>query len=276
MSKDFIDYDKEDRAGLVIKSANVQIQEVTTEELRKINKFTLEPLKAEEVFSFKLAMCDNETDDRNYEPFNLQSLKDMQKLYIGKTVIKDHFRRADNQVARVYDTELNYEDGKLTKAGEPFATLVAKCYMIKTSSNEDLIADIKAGIKKEVSTSCLPKKAICSICGVDNKKTYCSHFWGKEYEKPDGSRATCYFTLDGVKEAYEVSFVAVPAQPRAGTTKNYGGVPEAKPDEKPEVIADEKDAEINNDTKDLEANLRIKALESFIFSQKSKEDFKNE
>ena len=260
--------DKSEREGLITKSAEVSIQEVTAEELRKINKFTLEPLKAEDVFSFKMSMCDNETDDRNFEPFSLQSLKDMQKLYIEKTVIKDHFRKADNQVARVYDTELAYEDGKLTKAGEPFARLVAKCYMIKTASNADLIADIKAGIKKEVSTSCRPKKAICSICGVDNIKTYCSHFWGKEYEKADGTKDICYFTLDGVEEAYEVSFVVVPAQPRAGTTKNYGGIPEKKPETTPE--------DHTNKTKDLETDLRIKTLESFIFTQNQEEESINE
>lgn len=269
---DFNDFEKSDREGLVTKSAEVSIQEVTDEELKKINKLTLEPLKAEDVFTFKMSMCDNETDDRNYEPFNLQSLKDMKKLYVGKTVIKDHYRKADNQVARVYDTDLVYEDGKLTKAGEPFARLVAKCYMVKTASNADLIADIKAGIKKEVSTSCRAKKAVCSICGVDNMKTYCSHFWGKEYDKADGTRATCYFTLDGVKEAYEVSFVAVPAQPRAGTTKTYGG---QLPDEKPEVKAENgienTENETNNVEKDLETNLKIRSIESFIFSQK--EDF---
>ena len=276
-----LEFDKSEREGLITKSADVQIQEVTDEELKKINKLTLEPLKAEEVFTFKMSMCDNETDDRNYEPFNLQALKDMKKLYVGKTVIKDHSRRADNQVARVYDTELIYEDGKLTKAGEPFARLVAKCYMIKTASNADLIADIKAGIKKEVSTSCRPKKAVCSICGVDNMKTYCVHFGGKEYEKADGTKATCYFTLDGVKEAYEVSFVAVPAQPRAGTTKNYGGLPEEKPENTLEKGTEctenaEKDAEINNQvTEDLEINLKIKTLESFIFTQ-NEEDLKNE
>ena len=274
MPNDFINYDKSEREGLVTKSADVSIQEVTAEELRKINKLTLEPLKAEDVFTFKMSMCDNETDDRNYEPFNLQALKDMKKLYVGKTVIKDHYRRADNQVARVYDTELVYEDDKTTKAGEPFARLVAKCYMIKTASNADLIADIKAGIKKEVSTSCRPKKAVCSICGVDNMKTYCSHWWGKEYATADGTNRTCYFTLDGVKEAYEVSFVAVPAQPRAGTTKNYGGLPEEKPENTPEIAEESAKNETQNE-KDLEANLKIRALESFIFTQ-NEEDFKNE
>lgn len=257
--------EKEIREGMIVKSADVSIQEVDAKELEKINKFTLEPLTADDVFTFKMSMCDNETDDRNYEPFNLNALKDMKRLYVGKTVIKDHFRRADNQVARVYDTELVYEDGKTTKAGEPFARLVAKCYMIKTASNADLIADIKAGIKKEVSTSCTPKKAVCSICGVDNMKTYCSHWWGKEYAMADGSKRVCYFTLDGVKEAYEVSFVAVPAQPRAGTTKHYGGVPMEKGNaetEKPEETP-----VTNSENKGSKADPRIRISESFIFTQ---------
>lgn len=270
MPKVLDEYDKSERNGLIVKSADVQIQEVTDEELRKINKLTLVPLKAEEVFVFKMSMCDNETDDRNYEPFNLQSLKDMKRLYVGKTVIKDHSRRADNQVARVYDTELDYEDGKLTKAGEPFARLVAKCYMIKTATNADLIADIKAGIKKEVSTSCRPKKAVCSICGVDNMKSYCAHYWGKEYEKPDGTKETCYFTLDGVKEAYEVSFVAVPAQPRAGTTKSYRSVEDENPETEPNSEEKSTETDTNNE-KDLETDLKIKALESFIFAQNEEE-----
>ncbi len=264
MPNDLSNVDKLDHEGLIVKSANVSVQDVTDEELKKINKFTLVPLKSDEVFSFKMTMCDNELDDRNYEPFNLRALKDMEKLYAGKTVIKDHFRRADNQVARVYDTELKYLDGKTTGAGEPFASLVAKCYMVKTASNADLIADIKAGIKKEVSTGCRAKRAVCSICGVDNVKNYCNHFWGKEYEKKDGTRATCYFTLDGVKEAYEVSFVAVGAQPRAGTTKHYGGIPLEKEEKTPEIE--------NHENKDLETNLRIKTLESFIFAQKNKEE----
>lgn len=248
--------------GILLKSAEVEIQDVTDEDLKKINKFTLSPLKAEEVFTFKTILGDNETDDRNYEPFNLQALKDLKKLYVGKTVIKDHFRRADNQVARIYDTELITE-AKLTSAGEPFTKLVSKCYMVKTNSNADLITEIKAGIKKEVSTGCLPKKLICNICGSDNTKTYCPHYPGREYEKENG-KTTCLMTIDGAKEAYELSLVAVPAQPRAGTTKRYGVDPDVKP-EIPEEIPETKSQE----NKDLELNARVKASESFIFATKN-------
>ena len=247
------DTEKVIEEGVICKSVGVENQDVTEEELKKINKFTLAPLKAEEVFTFKLIMGDNGLDDRNYEPFNLNALKDLKKLYIGKTMIKDHKRTADNQIARVYDTELVQDSSKVTGAGEIFTKLIAKCYMVKTEKNADLIAEIKAGIKKEVSTSCRPKHAYCSICGVDNMKNHCIHYWGKEYETQEGKK-TCYFTLDGAKEAYEVSFVAVPAQPRAGTTKNYGG----KKIEKEE----------NKDNEEAEIDLRIKNLASFLFTEK--------
>lgn len=203
-------------------------------------------------------MGDNELDDRNYEPFNLNALKDLKKLYIGKTMIKDHERSADNQIARVYDTELVQDNSKLTGAGEIYTKLIAKCYMVKTEKNKDLIAEIKAGIKKEVSTGCRAKHAYCSICGVDNMKNYCSHYWGREYETVEGKKI-CYFTLDGAKEAYEVSFVAVPAQPRAGTTKNYGGKePEAQ--------------KINKSNEEAEINLKFDELASFLFVEKERMD----
>ena len=254
------DADKVVTEGLICKSASVESQEVTEQDLRKINKFTLSPLKSEDVFTFKLVMGDNEIDDRNYEPFNLNALKDLQKLYIGKTMIKDHSRKSDNQIARVYDTELIQDENKLTGAGEIYTKLIAKCYMIKTEKNADLIAEILAGIKKEVSTSCRAKHAYCSICGTDNMKSYCSHYWGREYETKDGKKL-CYFTLDGAKEAYEVSFVAVPAQPRAGTTKNYGG-------KEPTVQKEN----LNNKDEEAEINLKIDELASFLFVEKERID----
>lgn len=157
------DTDKVVTEGLICKSASVESQDVTDEDLKKINKFTLSPLTSEEVFTFKLVMGDNELDDRNYEPFNLNALKDLQKLYIGKTMIKDHERVADNQIARIYDTELVSDSNKMTGAGEIFTKLIAKCYMVKTEKNADLISEIKAGIKKEVSTGCKAKHAWCYL-----------------------------------------------------------------------------------------------------------------
>lgn len=200
------------------KAAEVAPLEIDAAELKKINKYTLSPVTAEEIYTFKVCAGSNELDDRNFEPFNLQALKDMKVLFAGKTVIKDHVHRADNQFARVYDTELVQGSKFIKETNELHTELWLKCYMVRTESNKDLISEIKAGIKKEVSTGCVAKKLVCSICGIDNKSTFCPHLWGKEYDTSDGKKQ-CYFTMDGVKEAYELSFVPVPAQPTAGTRK---------------------------------------------------------
>jgi hypothetical protein len=61
---------------------------------------------------------------------------------------------------------------------------------------------------------------VCSICGADQRQTLCKHVPLKTYEDK-----VCYMELDGASDAYEVSLVAVPAQPGAGIikSKRYGG-----------------------------------------------------
>ena len=90
--------------GMIQKAASLSNQEITEEEMRAINKYTMTPLTAEEVFTFKAVLCDNEVD-RVFDQFTQKALQDMQKLFLGKTVIKDHYRSTDGQVARIYATE---------------------------------------------------------------------------------------------------------------------------------------------------------------------------
>lgn len=207
-------------AGVIRKAAQLAAQEVTADELKLINKYTLEPLEASDVFTFSAILCDNELD-RQYEQFSMKALQEMQKLFVGKTVIKDHIASADNQVARIYSTEL-VNTGKTLKTGEPYVQLKAHIYMVRTDSNKDLITEIKAGIKKEGSVGFRVASSICSICGTDNAKTYCRHWPGRSYEK-EGGAVVCTFRLDGVKDGYEFSLVAVPAQRKAGACKCYTG-----------------------------------------------------
>lgn len=207
-------------AGLIHKAASLGAQEITEAELREINKYTLEPLKAEDVFTFKAVLCDNETD-RDFERFSLKALQDLTKLFKGRTVISDHAWKSGNQVARIYATELVQSD-KATASGELYTQLVARCYMVRTESNADLITEIKAGIKKEGSIGCAVSSCICSICGTDNAKSYCRHWPGKSYDK-EGGPTVCTFTLAGARDAYEFSLVAVPAQKAAGVSKSYTG-----------------------------------------------------
>lgn len=269
--------DPEAIPGVICKAASVSPMEATEEDLKKINKYAVIPVKAEDVFIFKVTMADNEQDDRNFMPFDLKALQALKKLYPGKTMLKDHSRRADNQIARIYDTELVQNANKQTELGELHTELDAKVYMIRTESNKDLIAEISGGIKKEVSTSCTPEKMVCNICGTDNMKKYCRHWPGVEYTIEDGSatgtKKRCKMLLSGAKEAYELSFVAVPAQPRAGTHKSVGF---AKPVPETEVEDPEnKDQQTETDNpvnKDLDLAFMVREAESFIFTENSKED----
>lgn len=244
---------RESGPGMIEKAAHLAPQEVTEEELKAINKFALEPLTAEDVFTFKLALCDNEVD-RDFERFSLKALDGLRKLFLGKTGIKDHRWSADNQVARIFATEIVQHPEKTTKSGEPYAQLVAYCYMVKTSSNADLIAEIKGGIKKEVSVGCSVSRCSCTICG----KSYgtCGHRKGESYPKGGTVKEVCTAVLDDPVDAYEFSFVAVPAQRNAGASKTSTGA--AGPQETPETSETET-PETNTENAEKAAKLALRA-----------------
>lgn len=242
--------------GATYKAARLEAQEVTEAELKQINKYALEPLTAEDVFTFSAILCDNELD-RQYERFSLKALKDLQKLFVGRTVIKDHDPRADNQVARIYATELVTTD-KAMSDGQAYVQLKAHIYMLRTEGNKDLIAEIRAGIKKEGSVGFRAASSICSICGTDNTKSYCPHWPGRAYAK-EGGPQTCTFLLDGAKEAYEFSLVAVPAQRQAGVSKSYTGETVYAPAEEP-----------STDDRERAITLRARRNKHYILA--SKED----
>lgn len=238
---------------LIIKGARVEKMAITDDELKLINKYAIEPLTSEQVFTFKVAICDNEID-REFEVFPIASLKKMASMFVGKTLIKDHGKQTDNQVARIYTAEVATGKGT-TKNNEEYSQLIAYCYMVKMDSNKDLITEIQAGIKKEVSVSCAIKKAICSICGVDNRESYCKHYNGRDY---DGK--ICYFKLLDPTDAYEVSFVAIPAQIKAGIIKSYTGEDAAEP------LQTEN---LNKEKEDL-IDTELGIIKSFIFTQKER------
>lgn len=205
------------------KTASVGALTVSEEELAKINRFALAPLESDDVFLFKVAVCSNAQDtDRDNEPFLMQAVKDLAQHIEGKTIILDHNPSAKNQIARIYDTELITSDKK-TEIGEPLTTLEVRCYMVRTEKNSDLIAEIKAGIKKEVSVGFSTSEMQCSICGK-NFFT-CAHHKGDIY---DGK--VCRAQIKDCIDAYEVSFVAVPCQVDAGTRKSVSADTE-NPDE---------------------------------------------
>lgn len=208
MSKEMIK--KEVFSGAVADDVN---SAVTDEELKLINAYTRRELSAEEVYVFSVVLCDNDID-RDNERFTVESLFVLEKLFVGKTGIIDHNPSARNQTARIFSCGVEAVSGMKTKTGDDYFRLKARAYMPKSEGNRDIIAAIDSGIIKEVSVGCAVEKTVCSICGEDMER--CVHNRGENY----GGKICCG-ELVNPYDAYEWSFVAVPAQKNAGVTKSH-------------------------------------------------------
>ena len=184
------------------------------EELALINALARRELEAGEVYTFALRLCDNDID-RDFERYDDGTLDELAPMFVGVSGVFDHQWSARGQTARIYRTQVVGGDGTLTADGRPCRFLKGWAYMMRTEENASLIAEIDGGIKREVSVGCAVERVVCSICGQE--LDCCPHEKGEEY---DGQ--VCHGVLTGAADAYEWSFVAVPAQRKAGVIKSAG------------------------------------------------------
>ena len=196
--------------GQVIKSSG---SAAVDNEMELINGYSRRELSEDEVYIFSVVLCDNDID-RDCERFTVESLFALEKLFVGKTGIIDHNPTAKNQKARIISCKVESVDGETTALGDQLFRLTARAYIPRTEGNRELIEAIEAGIVKEVSVGCSMGHTLCSVCRNDMRSPMCSHHKGREY---DG--AMCYGELTEPQDAYEFSFVAVPAQRAAGVIK---------------------------------------------------------
>ena len=176
------------------------------QQLEKINALAKGTLTAEQVYVFSVRLCDDQVD-RDFERFDTEALPVLAKLFVGKSGIVDHKWSAGSQLARIFDTEILTEDG--------VTGIKAWAYIRRGGAGDEWIADIEAGIKKEVSVGCAMGRSVCSICGGEYGS--CGHRKGEYYD----GQLCCAILRDPV-DAYEFSFVAVPAQREAGVLKGMG------------------------------------------------------
>ena len=115
------------------------------EQLEKINRQAKSPLKAEEVYVFSVRLCDDQPD-RDHERFSTEALKALAPMFVGKTGIVDHAWSSEKQVARIFEAGVEYGDG--------CAFLKAWAYILRGEKTQEIIREIEAGIKKEVSVGC--------------------------------------------------------------------------------------------------------------------------
>lgn len=175
----------------------------TAAQLEAINALAKAELSREQVYVFSLRLCDDQLD-RDYERFDTQALPVLAKLFIGKAGVVDHKWSAESQVARIFATEVVKE--------KDVSYIKAWAYIRRGGKGDEWIADIEAGIKKEVSVGCAMARSVCSVCASEYGS--CGHQKGQSY---DGQ--VCCAVLREPVDAYEFSFVAVPAQREAGVLK---------------------------------------------------------
>ena len=184
------------------------------DELALIKGLSRRELGADEVYTFALRLCDNDVD-RDFERFDDETLDELAPMFVGVSGVFDHQWSARGQTARIYRTQVVGGDGTLTGDGRPYRFLKGWAYMMRTDETAALIAEIDGGIKREVSVGCAVERVVCSVCGQELGE--CIHEKGEEY---DGQ--ICCGVLTGARDVYEWSFVAVPAQRKAGVIKSAG------------------------------------------------------
>ena len=198
------------KTGRLIKSAD---RDNIADEMALVNSYSRRELTPEEVYIFSVALCDNDVD-RDYERFTVESLFALEKLFVGKTGIVDHDPKAGNMKARIISCRVEAAEGRKTALGDDYFRLVARAYIPRTEDNRALIEAIDAGIVREVSVGCAVGRTVCSVCGNDMHSPACPHTPGREY-----NGEICCGELRDPTDAYEFSFVAIPAQREAGVIK---------------------------------------------------------
>lgn len=184
-------------------------------DLELINRHTIKPLTRDEVYTFKVQVCDNDVD-RVGDKMTDNFLEQVADNITGVTGLKDHDWSVENQLARLYDAEVVIDNDKLTVLGEPRKYVLGKAYTL--SKYKDYIDSINAGLLKETSISFESSGDVCSICGEPMIKDECDighckngHVAGHYYDS-----VLCYNKIDNLDDILEWSLVAVPCQRNAG------------------------------------------------------------
>ena len=156
----------------ITKASSVQSSGMpTAAQLEAINAQAKVKLEPEQVYVFSVRLCDDRMD-RDYERFDPLALPELARLFIGKTGVVDHKWSSDAQVARIFATEVIREEGE--------SFVKAWAYIRRGGKAEEVIADIDAGIKKEVSVGCAMGRSVCSVCGSEYGS--CGHQKGEYYD----------------------------------------------------------------------------------------------
>jgi hypothetical protein len=180
---------------------------ITPEILAKINKYALRVLNADEIFVRKYLMAHNAVD-RDNERFSEELLSDFAKTFPGKSFMISHdrstlgkglfFDALTEEMTPEQFTALTGEEARLPDRKSTVKVVWAWVYMLKAQFNEEIIANIDAGIYRHASIG-FRANDIAPVKG--------------QYDQ------TLYYEYQAPGEALEGSLVWLGAQPGATAQK---------------------------------------------------------
>ncbi len=179
---------------------------ITDEDLEKVNKLTVKPVKKSEVAIYPALLIDDQmTRNDTVYPKEFQkmllSLPIGEGNFIGAPFLfgaeTDHQDSASSQIGRIFDAWS-------VKDSEGHNGTMGKIFILKSDENEETIKKINSGVLKEVSIATKTELPVCSICNQDIRE--CGHLKGEN---------ECYVTMTGSGFCGEVSLVAIPGNTKA-------------------------------------------------------------
>jgi hypothetical protein len=165
-----------------------------------INQIALKPLAPEDVAVFRLELCNNQIDSHN-SMFPDDELPVIAMKVIGKPLMELHDLRGSLPRGTFFASEVVSDGAK--------KTVVCDVYIPRIEENREAIANIEAGVYREISIGFSFRTPECSVCGKDLRM--CEHVPGREYENASGKRM-CYYTMRGILDVLEGSIVPSGAQ----------------------------------------------------------------
>ena len=195
----------------------------TDEELTKINELSNIDLSKEQVYVFTLRSAGQDID-RSFDQFTAKALKDMAEMSKDKPFLRDHNWDTSSVIGKIFDATVQNKQ------------LVQKVYVPITEKNSDMIEGIMSGIYNKVSVGfgMEPMEYVCSSCNKSLYSRDCAHYPGNK----DASGSMVIGQIKGVSDYFEISNVAVPAQPAAGIRRS---LPQTKSMEDPILITSPED-----------------------------------
>lgn len=177
----------------------------TDEELIKINELSNIDLSKEQVYVFTLRSAGQDVD-RSFDQFTAKALKDMAEMSKDKPFLRDHNWDTGSVIGKIFDASVKDKQ------------LVQKVYVPITEKNADMIEGIMSGIYNKVSVGfgMEPMEYICSSCNKSLYSRDCAHYPGNK----DAAGTMVIGQIKGVSDYFEISNVAVPAQPAAGIRRS--------------------------------------------------------